>query len=62
MTPLEGAGDTEVLLFATGLDLVQPTSDINCARLEWEKMSATSVPIFGLSNQIMYEQPRFSAL
>jgi hypothetical protein len=42
MAPLDGAGVTEVLLFGTGLQVVQPASDINCARLSFGNVSNIS--------------------
>ena len=48
MTPLPGAGNTEVLIFATGLDLVQPSSDINCARLAVGNVSSISTNFWTL--------------
>jgi hypothetical protein len=48
MTPLAGAGNTEVLLYATGLDLVQPSSDINCGRLAVGNVSSASTNFWTL--------------
>jgi len=48
MTPLAGAGNTDVLIFATGLDLVQPSSDINCARLAVGNVSNISTNFWTL--------------
>jgi hypothetical protein len=48
MTPLEGAGTTEVLLFGTGLVLVQPASDINCARFAFGNVSNVSTDAWTL--------------
>jgi hypothetical protein len=48
MAPLEGAGITEVLLFGTGLALIQPASHINCARFAVGNVSNVSTDAWTL--------------
>ena len=48
MTPLEGAGITDVLLFGSGLVLVHPASDINCARFAFGNVSNVSTDAWTL--------------
>jgi len=48
MAPLDGAGITEVLLFGTGLVLVQPASNINCARFALGNVSNVSTDAWTL--------------
>jgi hypothetical protein len=48
MAPLEGAGITEVLLFGTGLALIQPASHINCARFAFGNVSNVSTDAWTL--------------
>jgi hypothetical protein len=48
MAPLEGAGITEVLLFGTGLAIVQPASHINCDRFAFGNVSNVSTDAWTL--------------
>jgi len=51
MAPLQAAGATEVLLFATGLDFVQPSSEFNCARMQVGNLSNISTNVWTLRSQ-----------
>jgi hypothetical protein len=50
MEPLEGAGITEVLLFGTGLERVQPATSINCARFASGNVSNVSTDAWTLES------------
>jgi hypothetical protein len=51
MTPIQGAGITEVLLFGKGLVLMQPASDINCARFAFGNVSNVSSDAWTLKTE-----------
>jgi hypothetical protein len=49
MAPLDGAGITEVLLFGTGLERVQPAASMNCARFASGNVSNVSTDAWTLA-------------
>ena len=51
MSTLHGAGITDVLLFASGLVLVQPAADMNCARFAVSNVSNVSSDAWVLNTE-----------